>query len=263
MPHHAGHTGRMSPWASTGRFETLGTSHLAVWGLFVVGVVLMVLLGRRVRGTERAPRVSRAFALTIPALLVPLQVIDFLPGNYNVETTLPVNLCDLAWVAAAVALWTGHRIPVALTYYWGLLLTTQALLTPTLHADFPDPKFFAFWGMHMLIVWAAVYLTWGLGLRPTWRGYRSTVVVTGVWLVSVYAFNELVGTNYGYVNGKPGTASILDLFGPWPWYVAVEIAVAAIAWALMTWPWESREPAPTTQPAAGETRRRRDTEFWG
>jgi hypothetical integral membrane protein (TIGR02206 family) len=247
----------MSPWASTGRFETLGASHLAVWGLFVVGVVLMVLLGRRVRDTDRAVPVSRMYALAIPALLVPLQVIDFLPGNYNVRTTLPVQLCDLAWMAAAVALWTGHRVPVALTYYWGLLLTPQALLTPTLHADFPDPKFLAFWGMHLSIVWAAVYLTWGLGLRPSWRGYASTVAITAVWLVSILTFNELADTNYGYVNAKPGTGTILDLLGPWPWYVAVEIALVAIVWALMTWPWQSREPASTTRPAEAEPRQRR------
>jgi hypothetical integral membrane protein (TIGR02206 family) len=233
----------MSPWASSGRFETLGASHLAVWGLFVMGVVLMVLLGRRVRGTERAVAVSRLFALSIPALLVPLQVVDLLPGNYDVHTTLPVQLCDLAWIAAAVALWTGHRVPVALVYYWGLLLTPQALLTPTLGVDFPDPRFLAFWGIHLMIVWAAVYLTWGLGLRPTWRGYASTVAITLVWLVSVFAFNELAGTNYGYVNDKPGTATILDYLGPWPWYVAVEIALVAVVWALMTLPWQSGHPA--------------------
>ena len=233
----------MSPWAASGRFETLGASHLAVWGLFVVGVVLMVLLGRRVRGTENEVPVSRLFALSIPALLVPLQVVDLLPGNYDVRTTLPVQLCDLAWIAAAVALWTTRRVPVALVYYWGLLLTPQALLTPTLGADFPDPRFLAFWGMHLMIVWAAVYLTWGLGLRPTWRGYGSTVAITLVWLVSVFAFNELAGTNYGYVNDKPGTATILDYLGPWPWYVAVEIALVAVVWALMTLPWQSRHRA--------------------
>ena len=132
---------------------------------------------------------------------------------------------------------------MALVYYWGLLLTPQALLTPTLSADFPDPRFLAFWGTHLMIVWAAVYLTWGLGLRPTWRGYASTLAITLVWLVSVFAFNELAGTNYGYVNDKPATASILDYLGPWPWYVAVEIVLVAIVWALMTLPWQSSHPA--------------------
>jgi hypothetical integral membrane protein (TIGR02206 family) len=132
---------------------------------------------------------------------------------------------------------------VALVFYWGLLLTPQALLTPTLGADCPDPRFLAFWGMHLMIVWAAVYLTWGLGLRPTWHGYGSTVAITLVWLVSVFTFNELAGTNYGYVNAKPGTATILDYLGPWPWYVAVEIALVGVVWALMTLPWQPRHRA--------------------
>ena len=75
------------------------------------------------------------------------------------------------------------------------------------------------------------------------RGYASTVAITLVWLVSVLAFNELAGTNYGYVNDKPATATILDYLGPWPWYVAVEIALVAIVWALMTLPWESGHSA--------------------
>ena len=51
-----------------------------------------------------------------------------------------------------------------------------------------------------------MYLTLGVGLRPTWRGYASTAAITLVWLVAVFTFNALVGTNYGYVNEKPGTA---------------------------------------------------------
>ena len=222
----------MSPWASSGRFETLGASHLAVWGLFVVGVVLMVLLGRRVRGTERAVAVSRLLALSIPALLVPLQVVDLLPGNYDVRP--PCRCSSATWPGRSRrrAL-DGPPVPVALVYYWGLC-SPQALLTPTLGADFPDPRFLAFWGMHLMIVWAAVYLGTGpashVARLRQHRGHHAGLA--GVVRV-------LAGTNYGYVNAKPGTATILDYLGPWPWYVAVEIALVAIVWALMTLPWQS------------------------
>jgi uncharacterized membrane protein YwaF len=30
----------------------------------------------------------------------------------------------------------------------------------------------------------------------------------------------------------------LDVLGPWPVYLFVEITLVAIVWALMTWPWE-------------------------
>ena len=225
-------------------FESFGTSHLAMLALFVVGIPLVVALGRRHRGRPSAVRVSRIYALLIPCFTIPLQVIDFLPGNYDLQTTLPLQLCDFAWIAAVVALWTHRPTPVALTYYWGLALTTQALITPALNLDFPDPKFIAYWGMHLLIVWAAVFLTWGLGLHPTWRDYRRAVAITFAWAVTVFCFNVAVGTNYGFLNRKPAT-SILDLLGPWPTYVVVEIALVAGVWALMTWPWErTRHTAP-------------------
>lgn len=221
-------------------FTTFGTSHGVMLGLAVLGIPLAVLLGRAVRGTPREVVVSRAFALAIPCLTVPLQVVDFLPGNYSLHTTWPLQLCDLAWVAAVAALWTRHRFPVALTYFWGLVLTTQALVTPDLASPFPDPKFLAFWAMHFLIVWAAVYLVWGLGLSPGWRDYAATVATTAVWLVTVFAVNAALGTNYGFVNRKPPRGSVLDLLGPWPTYVLVEVLVIAAVWALMTWPWVRR-----------------------
>ena len=132
-------------------------------------------------------RVSRVFAVLIPCFTIPMQVVDLLPGQFSFGSTLPLQLCDFAWIAATVALWTHHRYVVALTYYWGLVLTTQALVTPWLTADFPSPKFLGFWGMHYLIVWAAIYLVWGLGLSPRWRDYATTVATTAAWAVGVYA----------------------------------------------------------------------------
>ena len=233
----------MTPLAAAA-FETFGTSHQLMLAVFFLGIWPVVALGRRVRGTPHEMRVSRIYAVLIPCFTIPLQVIDFLPGNYDLQTTLPLQLCDFAWIAAVAALWTHRRTPVALTYFWGLALTTQALITPALNRDFPDPKFLAYWGMHLLIVWAAIFLTWGLGLHPTWRDYARTVAITFAWAVTVFGINLALGTNYGFLNRKPAT-SILDLLGPWPLYVVVEIALVAGVWALMTWPWQrSRQTDP-------------------
>ena len=230
----------MTTMAAT-EFTTFGTTHWVMLAIFVAGIWPVIRLGRAVRGTDNEARVSRAFALAIPVFTLPMQVVDFMPGAFDFDTTLPLQLCDFAWVAAVAALWTRHRSPVALTYFWGLVLTPQALVTPWLSANFPDPKFFGFWGMHYLIVWAAIYLVWGLGLSPRWRDYWFTFAVTLTWLVSVYLFNVAAGTNYGFVNEKPSTASVLDYFGPWPAYVAVEMVLVATVWALMTLPWVVRE----------------------
>lgn len=220
------------------RFDPYGTSHVTLLVVAVVGFAAFVVLGRVVRRTPREAAASRALALVLPAVLVPLQAIDFLPGRFDVDTTLPLQLCDLSWLAAAVALWTRHRVAVALTYFWGLALTTQALVTPDLATDFPDPKFLGFASLHLLVVWAAAFLTFGLGLGPRWRDLRVTLVVTAGWLVTAFAVNSLLDTNYGFVNGKPAGGSLLDLLPPWPTYLLVEAVLVGVVWTLMTWPWE-------------------------
>jgi hypothetical integral membrane protein (TIGR02206 family) len=222
---------------ATDRFATFGSEHLLLVGLFLVGAVAVVLVGRRQRGTPAAQRFSRVYAVAIPCVTVPSQVFQLTPGDFDLGTSLPLQLCDLAWVAAAWALWTHDRVPVALTYFWGLTLTVQGIVTPSLGQAFPHPRYLAFWAMHFLVVWAALYLTLGLGLGPRWREYRVTVAVTLVWAVLVLAVNTVLEVNYGYLNAKPGSASLLDLLGPWPVYVLASLTVLLAGWALMTWPW--------------------------
>ncbi|KRF18328.1 YwaF family protein [Nocardioides sp. Soil796] len=248
----------MNPMTAS-TFVTFGPSHLLMLALFAAGIWPVVLLGRAQRGAADPRRVSRWFAFAIMGFTIPMQLVDFMPSQFSFNTTLPLQLCDFAWIAAVLALLTHHRFFVALTYFWGLVLTTQGLLTPWLTADFPNPKYIGFWGMHMLIVWAAIYLVWGLGLKPAWRDYATTVATTLTWAVSVFTFNAITGTNYGFLNHKPSSGSVLDYLGPWPSYVVIEVVIVATVWALMTWPWvvaHRRQNLPghtTTSPVTGAT----------
>ena len=225
--------------------EPYGAAHLVMLAVFVVGLPLAVLVGRRDRRTT-GPALSRAFALLLLVAAVSSLLLDLLT-RFEIGVSLPLHLSDLAWMTAVVALWTHWRWAVALTYFWGLVLTTQAIVTPSLGEDFPDPRFVAFWALHLLVVWSAVYLVWGLGLAPRWREYRIALVVTLGWAVAAYTFNVVADTNYGYLVRKPSSGSVLDLLGPWPVYVLVEVVIVAGIWALMTWPWNrDRSPAPAS-----------------
>ncbi|BCI55097.1 hypothetical protein NIIDNTM18_43750 [Mycolicibacterium litorale] len=80
--------------------------------------------------------------------------------------------------------------------------------------------------------------------RLRWRDLRFAVIVTLTWFAVTFAFNTIFGTNHGYLNAKPPTASVLDALGPWPLYLLVEVAIVIGVWALMTWLWErSRQAA--------------------
>lgn len=224
---------------AAGRFEAYGPSHQGAVAVLLAGVAVLVWVGQRHRGAP-AERLGKGLALAIVAVTVPLQVLYFTPAYWDLERTLPLNLCDIASAVAAYGLWTRRRWAAALTYYWGLTLTIQAVITPDLAADFPDPVFLLFWAMHLLVIWAAVHLVWGLDLAPGWREYRFAVAVTVAWAAAVFAVNLVAGTNYGYLNAKPAAASVLDLLGPWPWYLVAEAALVVAVWALITWPWARR-----------------------
>jgi hypothetical integral membrane protein (TIGR02206 family) len=219
------------------RFDTFSTEHAVLTAGFLAVCVALAVLGRAHRGSRSEIRFRRGFAVLIPCFTVPMQALQLLPGDYDVATSLPLQLCDLAWIAAVVALWTRHWAATALVYFWGLTLTIQGIITPALSQPFPDPRYLMFWGMHFLVVWAAVYLTFGLRVPVTWRSYRFAVVSTLTWGLAAMTFNAATGTNYGYLNRKPAAGSLLDLFGPWPGYVVVEVVVVCAVWALMTWPW--------------------------
>ena len=222
-------------------FVAYGPSHWAVLGIFVIGAVLLVWIGRR--QTESQARVlGRVLAVVIVAAFIVALVYKLI--RPAMDTSVPLQLCDVAELTAAYALWSQRHWAFTLAYYWGLVLSSQALITPDVGTpaegapDFPHHLFVTFFTLHVLVVWAAIYLTWGRGMRPTWRSYRFAVIVTLVWAAFTFTFNAITGTNYGYLNRKPPTASLLDVLGPWPVYLLAEIAIVLIVWALMTWPWE-------------------------
>ncbi|MEV0672061.1 TIGR02206 family membrane protein [Mycobacterium sp. NPDC050441] len=220
------------------QFTAYGPSHWAVIAVFVAGAILLVWLGRR--QTERQSRVlGRGLGALTAVIYAAMVVYTLIPPL--IGRSVPLQLTDLATVAGAYALWSQRQWAFALTYYWGLVLSTQALISPVLKSpDFPHYEFLAFWSIHLLVIWAAIYLTWGRRMRPRWRDYRSVVVVTAAWAAGTMTFNGIAGTNYGFLNAKPATASLLDLMGPWPVYVLVATALVLVVWALMTWPWERR-----------------------
>lgn len=216
-------------------FEAYSTSHLVVLGVFVAGVVVLLAIGPVVRDRPAERTVAVALAAGNIAFGLAGTLTELVP--FDAQGSLPLQVCDFAWIVVAWALLTRHRFALALTYYWGLTLSLQAMVQPTLDDAFPDPNFFAFWGKHVLLVWGAVYATLTLRQGPDWRGYRQAVAATFAWVAVVMCLNPLLDSNYGYFNGKPSDGTVLDYLGPWPWYVLAEVVIVLVGWALITLPW--------------------------
>ena len=240
----------IAPLASE-KFQAFTGQHWLLIGIFLLGLVLVVAWGRSHRGTPRERPIRRTYAVVLAVAVVTMLVYYTVePGGFDLGTSLPLELCDVAELTAVVALWSKGPRATAFTYYVALTLSIQAILTPSLGQSFPSPRFFGFWTLHFLVVWAAAYLTWGLGFRPTWSLYRFTLLATLAWAVVALPLNEVLDTNYGYLNRNPSSASRLDLLGPWPWYLVAAAAIIAAGWALvLTLPWTLRDRRADRRPA--------------
>jgi hypothetical integral membrane protein (TIGR02206 family) len=228
----------VEPLLAVRQFAAFGLSHRMVIAVLVVVAAALVVVGRQYRGTLIERWLSRSLALVFAGFLIPVELYWLLLSHGEIKYSLPLQLCDLAAMAAVWALWSYSSTAFALTYFWGLTLTSQAFVSPELTGpDFPSLQFLSFFGMHSLVLWTAIYLTWGVGMWPDWRSYRIAVLGTISWGVAMFVLNQLAGTNYGFLNTKPVVKSLLDVLGPWPWYLLSELVVGAAAWALITWPW--------------------------
>jgi uncharacterized membrane protein YwaF len=52
-------------------------------------------------------------------------------------------------------------------------------------------------------------------------------------MVVVFFINSVIGSNYLMINGKPPTASILDLLPPWPIYIVYMEVLGVITFLLL------------------------------
>jgi hypothetical integral membrane protein (TIGR02206 family) len=152
------------------------------------------------------------------------------------KTVLPLELCDAAMVLAVVTLLAPRRATAEVVYFWAGSGTLLAMLTPELPWSFPRWEFVVFFGLHGLVLVAALVLVFGLGLRPRpgapWRAFG----ITAGWAAFVGIVNLALGTNFMYLRHKPLVATPLDWMGPWPVYIATGAAVALVLFHLLSLP---------------------------
>ncbi len=134
---------------------------------------------------------------------------------------LPLHICGTGLYLTVVLLIWRPQWVFEVVYFWGLAGGLQAILTPELPYGFSHPFTHSFFLSHGLLIFGLFYATIAFRMRPTWRSIPRTFAITLIFAFLIVApLNLLLDTNYMYLRGKPTTGSVLDLFGPWPWYLA-------------------------------------------
>ena len=208
----------------------------AVLGLGAVGYVRHV--ATRAGGARRAALVGKIIATVLAADAVAFVVDRATSGGFAFGRSLPLDLCDIVLLVAAVACWIAPRWPlgVELTWFWGMAGTLQAVLTPDLRSAFPHVEFFEFVIGHVGCVIAALYLVLGLRLRPRAGAVPRVFAITVGYTAVVGTVDAVTGGNYMYLRRLPGHVSLLSELGPWPWYILSAAGVALVLFVLLDLP---------------------------
>ena len=221
--------------------QVFGAVHLVLLGVTVLASVLAVWGMRRIQGVEIRTKILRRCGWVLLGLALFQTIWSLLPANWNIGSALPLHYSDVLRFVPAIALIRQSRWAVAISYYWGLTLNPQAIITP--HPSIlvvPSVDFVLYWVLHITVFVAPLVLVWGIGWRPQWRDFWRTYAVAIAWAMVIMPINVTLGTNYGFVNHPPDGASLIDWLGPWPIYVVWMAVIAGILWAVMTWPWVLR-----------------------
>jgi hypothetical integral membrane protein (TIGR02206 family) len=222
-----------TPWA----FRPFSAMHAGVLLLFAVAVAVLIWIGRRSDAARRA-RIERMLGWAMLGVWLVSNVWWLWPSRFDPAHSLPLQVCDVTALLAALVLLAPRPWASVLLYFWGIGMSLQALITPDLTGGPGSVWFWMFWISHAGTVGIALYVVAVRGYRPTWRDYRFAVAAGLVYLVVVFTVNVLFDFNYGYVgNEQPGQPSVIDFLGPWPGRVGLAAILVAMAMAVLMLPW--------------------------
>ncbi|MBM7568108.1 putative integral membrane protein (TIGR02206 family) [Paenibacillus sacheonensis] len=157
-------------------------------------------------------------------------------GLWDVKYTLPLELCSISQLLAIIMLFSRSRLLYQVVFFAGIGGAMQAMFTPDLDYPFPHFRFFHFFIVHIAIILAPLYMTWIENFRPTRKSIWITMIFLNILLVVVGGTDYWLGANYMFLKHKPTGASLLDLLGPYPYYLVVEEIIALVIFTIMYLP---------------------------
>lgn len=166
-----------------------------------------------------------ALAVALLGNVLGLQAMFVRSGSWSVSKSLPLYICDVAAVVAAVALIWPRRILVELAWFWAIAAALLGVIFPDHSIAFPSYDWVQYYIEHSGVFVAGVLLVVGLRRHPQRGAVLRVVGVTFVSVALVGAVDTLTGGNYDYLRPIHVTSgSLLNLLGPWPWYIVAAAA---------------------------------------
>lgn len=206
--------------------------------LFIALLGVVCIMAANTYLSERGKTfLGTAFA-TIAAAGVLIRILVLtLEGSFLMQTELPLHLCRVLGLVAPFIMYTRNRKLLGVLYFLVLAGTLQANITPDLDGDFPSIRYFTYWMMHSALIVLPFYAIYVYKLRIVWEDLKRSFLYINIYFVLISIVNWLIGSNYFFTCNKPASKSLLDFFGPWPYYLVVTYCIGIVLILLLYLPW--------------------------
>ncbi|MDG5493105.1 TIGR02206 family membrane protein [Psychroserpens sp. SPM9] len=160
------------------------------------------------------------------AVFVSLTVIGFhlynsIFSTYNYRTDLPLYLCSLLGILIPIYTYYQKYWMFEILIFWIIAGTLQGVITPDIAEGFPAFDYFRYWIVHLGLLLIIFYSIFVLKLKPKLKSVFKSFFALQLYVGLMVALNFILDANYFYLNEKPKSASVLDYFGDWPYYIIV------------------------------------------
>ncbi|MBS4196084.1 YwaF family protein [Lederbergia citri] len=224
-------------------FIMFSAEHFAAIIVLFLSLFLLFMFKKKFKiHSKKLVLFERLFALSLLIMELLYHAWLIRIGRWNLIDSLPLELCSISLIMAIFLLWTANKHIYDFVFYAGIGGALQAMATPVLDLSFPHFRYFHFFYTHIGIIITALYFTWVKGYIPTFKGIIKTLVMLNILLPIVFAVNYIFQGNYMFLKAKPVNESLLDILGPYPWYIlsleVVAIVIFVVLWLLFRdWGW--------------------------
>ncbi|MCH6266215.1 MULTISPECIES: TIGR02206 family membrane protein [Neobacillus] len=217
-------------------FEMFSISHWMIIAILLAGSTAIFVNRRKFFDNNKWRKVEIGAAVSLILIELTYHFWMYINGDWDVSHAIPLELCSISLILTVLLLLTRKKIIYEILLFTALLGASQAIFTPALNFDFPHFRFFHFFYTHLMDIWVVFYFTWVKGYRPTIWSVVKLFVFLNVLMPIIMWINKLVGGNYMYLSHKPKTASLLDVLGPYPYYIlsleGLLISLSLIVWLI-------------------------------
>lgn len=183
--------------------------------------VVFINYAKRKLNTIQQKNALHLFACFVSLIVIVFHAHKISLGYYNVSTDLPLYLCSLLGLLIPIFTYYIKFWMYEILVFWIIGGTLQAVITPDIELGFPSFDYFRYWVVHLGLLVIIFYATFVFNMRPKLKSVFKSFLALQVYIVIMVIINMLLKANYFYINEKPQSASILDYFGEWPWYIIV------------------------------------------